>query len=81
MSSLRKLFLGPMNSIRCQHCGKGVSIAWRHGIWQLLVLIALLFLMRLMKLDTLSLLLIGLVVAVVLSAIQLKYVPLKRERF
>jgi hypothetical protein len=32
MSSLRKIFLGPAVSVRCQHCRKNVSVPWSSAL-------------------------------------------------
>jgi hypothetical protein len=80
MSSLQKLFIGPLNSIGCKSCGKTVSIEWKHALWTMIPVVMLLFLMRLFEFGTLAILITGIIGGSIVSAAYLKLVPLKKNQ-
>jgi hypothetical protein len=80
MSSLQKLFISPMNSVSCRHCGNSVSIAWKHAIWLFIPLVLTLVILKLLALGVLFILLAGLAGAIVISVAQVKFVPLSRDQ-
>ena len=81
MSSLQKLFISPANSVSCRSCGQGVTVRWKHFIALLAPLILLLVLMKRLELMPLEILLVALPAAIVAGFVQLRYLPLVRDRF
>lgn len=80
MSSMQKMFTGPMHSRNCQSCGKGVYITWKYTLWIVAPLILLLFVARLVKLDAAAILLLGIPAAIGLSLVQIYLVPLSKDK-
>ena len=81
MSSLQKLFVSPANSVSCRSCGKGVSILWRHALALLLPAAIGLLTMKILELKPAQILIFGLILIVVAGLIQVRFIPLSRERF
>lgn len=80
MTSLQKLFVSPANSVSCRTCGKGVSIRWRHALALLVPAALILVTMKVLELEPLQILLPGLILIVAAGLIQVRFVPLSRER-
>jgi hypothetical protein len=80
MSSLQKLFVGPMNSVSCKSCGKAVSISRWPFLFLLALVVLLLFLVRLLEFEPLPIILTGLIAVPVIAAMQLKLVPLLKDQ-
>ena len=81
MSSLQKMFLGPLNSVSCRSCGKGVSVRWRHYLLLLVPLVLALVGMRAFELAPLQIIATALPLAILAVLIQLRLLPLAPERF
>ena len=81
MSSLRKLFIGPAGSISCMTCGKGVTIRWRHTLGILVPGVLVLLTLHLLELEQFHILLIGSALVAVAAFVQLRLLPLSKDRF
>ena len=81
MSTMQKLFMGSASSRPCNSCGREVTIPGKYYVL-MIVALGLLFLgSQMVKLETIQILIIGLVIAIVFSLIQIYIVPISKNKF